>query len=282
MRKLVSFSLLTIFALIFWACEKKGDPPALPPLESMSIDFSQFSGVKKSGNVLFDGKTMVAVENSNWITAVTVVGVWNTLITVNLAIPVTAFHIAMEKKPAYLDNKTWEWKYSVDVLGATYNARLTGQIRTTDIEWIMRVGKTGPGGFGEFVWFTGTTALDGKSGQWILNHSQQFQEPMLQIDWEKTGTEIGSIKYTYIRELADNRSAEPFKNSYLRHGLTSNTLNAFYEIHFYEPAGSKFVDVDIEWSTTQHNGRIMSPDYFQDTSWHCWDSNVNDTNCPPN
>jgi hypothetical protein len=168
-------------------------------------------------------------------------------------------------------------------VGATYNARLTGQLLTDKVEWKMFIEKTGASPYDEFEWFNGTTALDGKSGQWVLNLSNQFQEPILQIDWVKEGSRVGSIKYTYIRELNDARQSDPFKGSYIEYGFAepaTGTLNAFYDIYFWNPTFSRFVSVDIEWNTTAHNGHIKAPDYFTDSNWHCWDGNGNDTTCP--
>jgi len=139
----------------------------------------------------------------------------------------------------------------------------------------------GVGGFGEFLWFEGTCDPEGDSGQWILNHSSQFPEPMLEIDWTRDSEKIGNIKYTYIRELDNDRVSEPFKNSYIEYGLTSNTLDAFYNVHFYESVVLKtFVDVNIEWSTTVYNGRVKAFHHYYDNEWHCWDGNGNDTSCP--
>jgi predicted small lipoprotein YifL len=275
MKNLFSLSLIIVMtALLLWGCENKGNPPELPPAESMTIDFSEFTSAKKSVTISGDFKSVNAVENTNWTIAATVAGVWNTILIANLAIPVAAFEKAIESKPSFVDTKKWQWQYSVTVLAATYTARLTGEIMSDNIKWEMYISRDGVGGFAEFKWFEGTTALDGKSGQWILTHSQATQVPMLQIDWEKTGTEVGNIKYTYIK------TGEAFKDSYIEYGLTTASLNAFYNIHFYETNKAKFVDVNIEWSTTAHNGRIKAADYFQNTSWHCWDGNGNDINCP--
>ncbi len=62
-----------VFALIFVlilsagfiiSCKKdKGNPPVLPPPESMIIDFSNFTTAKKSLEVLPGQK---GTENSNW------------------------------------------------------------------------------------------------------------------------------------------------------------------------------------------------------------------------
>lgn len=57
----------------------------------------------------------------------------------------------------------------------------------------MNISKSGIGAFDEILWYEGTSKLDGTSGQWILNHSQAFPEPMLQIDWTKAGTGIGIL-----------------------------------------------------------------------------------------
>ena len=273
-RIFVLLFLAFIVSVFFPGCEKKGDPPALPSIETMKIDFSNFSMDGKSAAAGINNK---GVENSNWSFAATVAGVWNTILIYNIAIPVAAFNIAVDHKPVYLSDKKWEWRYSVSAVGATYNARLTGQIRDNDVKWEMYIDKEGVGGFGEFLWFEGTSALDGKSGQWILNHSSEFQDPMLQIDWTWDGEKIGSIKYTYIRELNNEGSTDLFNGSYIEYGLTGNTLDAYYDVHFYESVILEdFVDVNIEWSTTGYNGRVKAYYHFQDENWHYWDGNGND------
>ena len=275
MKKAVSISLLiAIILVLFGGCTKKDTPPSLPPANSMTIDFSNFLASQKSAGI------DVLATKTNWTAAVTTAGFWNLLLTINLIVPVASFKKAMDNTPVYLDNKKWEWKYSVNLIGATYNARLTGQIQTSDIKWEMYISKTGVDPYSEFMWFSGTSALDGKSGQWILNHSQTYKEPMLQIDWTVTGTDVGSIKYTYVRDKTDNRTTDWFKNSYIEYGLTSGTLNAKYTVHHnISTTTSDFKDVYIEWSTANHNGHIKALHYFQDSNWHCWDGTGNDVTC---
>jgi hypothetical protein len=271
MKKLYSLPLVVILICgLLWGCEKKGNPPTLPPVESMSIDFSDFVATMKSGQINTDIK---AVENTNWTVAATVAGWWNSLIAVELIVPVTAFEIAVNNSPTYLDKKTWQWKYSVDVVGSTYTARLTGQIGSNDIKWEMYISKQGVGSYAEFLWYEGTTALDGKSGTWTIKASHADQTPVLEIEWTKSGEAIGTIKYTYIYP-------GQFNGSFIEYGLTSNTLNAYYTVHSYVPAKLKMVDVNIEWSTSAHNGRVKAIDYFQDSNWYCWDGNGNDIVCP--
>jgi hypothetical protein len=271
MKKLLSIILIYILTASFFAgCKKKdnGDPPVLPPQESMIIDFSNFSSAKKSADLISDQK---GTENSNWEFAATVAGVWKLLITTTLVIPVTAFKLAFDQNPVFLSDKTWQWSYNVSVASAVYKARLTGQIGTSEVVWKMYISKEGTGGFTEFLWFEGTSDIDGMSGQWILNQSFQAQGALLKIDWTKTVSSIGKVKYTYVKN-------DSFNTSYVEYGLTSNTLNGYYTIHYFNSL--KFSDVNVEWNTTVRNGRVKCLDYLGDDKWYCWDANKINITCP--
>jgi hypothetical protein len=275
MKKIVLVLLaVTLITGLYTGCEKKKDtPPALPPAATLAIDFSNFVAPAKGA------KGIEVVDRTNWTLASTIAGVWNFILAVNLAVPVASFDVAVNKTPVFIGNSKWEWTYNFNVIGATYKARLTGQVRTSDVKWEMYISKEGIGAFAELLWYEGTSTLDGKSGQWILNHSQAFPEPMLQIDWKATGTTVGSIKYTYIRDKKDDRSVDSFKNSYIEYGLTTNTLNAFYNVHQNTGVVNVFNDVSIEWNTTNHNGHIKANFYYQDALWHCWNETGDNVTC---
>ena len=270
MKKISLLLIVSILSIsIFSGCKKdKGDPPVLPPSESMTIDFSNFTSAKKSADQLPVAK---GTENSNWGYAATAAGVWKLIINITLAVPVVTFEAAAIQEPEYLSDKTWQWSYTATYLNVAYKARLTGQIRSNDVYWKMYITREGTGGFDEFLWFEGTSLSDGSGGQWILNQEPAAPVEFIQIDWAKTSSTVGNIKYTYLKN-------DSFKNSYIEYGLTNNPLNAFYNIHYYNNV--KFSDVNIEWNTTTHNGRVKSPDYLGDENWYCWDSNRINTVCP--
>lgn len=276
MKKIFTLLLLTIFLGTFPGCKKdKGNPPVLPPEESMTIDFSNFVSGTKSADFLFEK----GVENSNWEFSVLVAGYWKSLIVTTLAVPVAAFKLALDQTPAYLSDKTWQWSFNVSALSSTYKARLTGQIRTTDVLWKMYISKEGTGAFAEFVWFEGTSKLDETSGQWTLYHSNVHPDPVLTIEWEKTGTSVGTVKYTYVRTLNDAGTSDPFKTSSIEYGKMTGSYNAYYLIHYYN--GSGFSDVDVKWSTSGKNGTVKCLVFFGDSNYHCWDGNyVNLATCP--
>ena len=263
MKKLLSLALITLLSgTLFTSCKKdKGEPPVLPPVESMTIDFSNFASLKKSADLPVGQK---GSENSNWEFSAAVAGVWKLIISTTLAVPVASFKLAANQIPVYLSEKNWQWSYTVPVAGVTYKARLTGVIGTSNT-WKMYITKEGTGGFAEFLWFEGTSKLDGTEGQWIFYESSQSQGAILQVDWAKTGASIGGIKYTYVK------TGDPFKNSYIEYGLTTSTLNAYFNIHYFNTL--KFSDVNIEWNTTTKNGRVKCVDYLGVTDWHCWNEN---------
>jgi hypothetical protein len=281
MKKVSSFVLIAILiAGLFWGCEKKKDePPSLPPVTSMKIDFSNFASGTKSAISVSEVKGVTAADNSNWAISSTIAGVWNVILAVNLVVPVAAYDVAVNRTPVYLENKKWQWSYDFNVIGATYKARLTGEIRTSDIKWEMYISRDGVGAFSELLWYEGTSNLDGKSGQWILNYNQTFPEPFLQIDWTVEGTGVANIKYTYIRDKKDDRTTDLFKGSFIQYGLTTNSLNAFYNVHQNAGTANVFNDVFIEWNTTAHNGHIKANYYFQDDLWHCWNENGMNVTC---
>jgi hypothetical protein len=282
MNNLINFSIMKKYAILIFiaisltvlsGCKKdKGDPPVLPPSESMTIDFSNFENAKK-------GDVSISVPKgtltSNWEFAAGVAMYWKYIIATTLAVPVYSFKLAANQNPVYLEDKTWQWSYNVSILNMTYKSRLTGQIMTDVVKWKMYVAVDGTGGFDEFVWFEGTSRLDGSSGQWILNESQQNKVPVLQIDWSVSGNKVGMIKYTYTK--AGNAAA----GSYIEYGLTSNTLNAYYTIHYYNSTFLQFYDLDVEWNNTSHNGRVQCQGHFGDTEWYCWDGNYINISCNP-
>jgi len=266
MKKILTLLLLMIFSsTLFTGCKKdNGDPPLLPPVESMEIDFSNFESTPLKG-----------INDVNWTLVSGIAGFWNNIITATLAVPVLSFKLAVDETPVYLDDKTWQWTYTASYLTISYTARLTGQIRSTDVLWKMYITRTGAGGFSEFLWFEGTSELDGTGGIWTLNYSPTDQVPVLEIEWTKTAATVGSVTYTYVKEkLADGVTTNPFNGSYITYGLTTNTYDAYYSIHYYY--NTAFADFDVEWSTSTYDGRVMSLQVFGDEEWHYWDSNYSD------
>lgn len=265
MKNLVLLTL--ILAMVpFAGCKKdKGNPPVLPPAESMLIDFSNFIVPTKSADL----PQIKGTNEYAWNFAATVAGTWQSLLRTTLFVPISAFKLAADQSPKNVSGNMWEWKYTSTFSSIEYTARLTGQSTDAGIEWKLYISKKN--GFTDFLWLEGITQQDGNSGSWTLYHSNETPVELLKIDWEKSETGIGYIKYTYLKNDSQ-------KNGFIEYGLTENPLNAYYTVSYFN--GVKWSDVDIEWSTSLHNGRVRSIDYIlADNNWHCWDSNKIDVDC---
>ena len=274
MKKVLTLLLLTVFmASLLTGCKKKkGDPPILPPDESFLMDFSNFESGKSVNYSEFEK----GVENSNWEFAALVTGYFRVITAATLIVPIAAFEVAVDHNtPVWLEEKTWQWSYSVSVASVTYKARLVGQIVASSVQWKMYITKEGTGGFAEFLWFEGTTTINATgeptAGKWTLNESSAVQQPLLQIDWTKSGTSIATVKYTYLK-------TGNFKNSYIEYGKTTGNFDSYFNINYYN--GTAFSDMDVEWSSTGLNGRVMCSLWFGDSNWHCWNSNLANMVCP--
>jgi hypothetical protein len=278
MKKLFSVCMILVLSVgFFTSCKEKdnGTAPVLPPQESFTIDFTNFASPTKSLAFVTDQK---GINNSNWVfvagdgstTNPGIVPPFTSLLT-KLIIPVSAFRLAVDNDPVFLDNNTWQWSYSVTPTVIKYNVRLTGQISSGNVLWKMYISSEGAGGFAEFVWFEGTSKVDGTGGQWTLNESPAVPQPVLQIDWTKPNSTIGTITYTYLKN-----------NNYIEYGkgtTTSPLYDAYYKISFTNISGTYIANV--EWNTSTKIGRVKCTNY-QNGLWYCWDGNKSNNlvNCP--
>jgi hypothetical protein len=251
--------------------------PSLPPEASMVIDFGSFEN--PDGKSSIQNKTNQPPENSHWVYSAVVVGVWHTALATTLAVPVASFRTAFNHQAVYKEDATWEWAYVVEGFTSQYSARLTGQLSGDDVLWKMYITKTGINAFDEFLWFSGSSKVNGLSGYWMLNHSAEHPENMLRIDWEVEAEEVGNIKYTYVRALNNEGETDNFNGSYINYGLQTGVYDAFYNVYAYDFEAQAFVSADIEWSRTNYNGRVMAEHYFNDTNWHCWNSDGENIDC---
>ena len=276
-----SFIILSLGVMLFNGCSKDNSnstPPDLPPLASMQSNFSSF-GTQKSATSDIPYKAAVDTSSLNFAYAALNVGFWNLMIGVTLAVPVTAFRYSFSNKPTFIGNSTWQWSYNYNVLGGTYKARLTGEVKSKTVQWNMYIAKDGVGAFSELKWFDGSSNLDGSGGQWMLYYSVAHPDPFLQINWERTGDSVSYAKYTVVREKQDDGSVNPAIGSYIEAAYQTGDYNAYYNIHAYNANTASFDDVNIEWSTDQYFGHVKSENFYQDADWHCWDGTGKDIVC---
>jgi hypothetical protein len=207
---------------------------------------------------------------TNWSWAATNVVVWNTVLFVNLVVPVAAFQAAFQQEPVKLDDGSWMWSYGFLAQGVQHTASLHLSLNNNLAYWQMYISKQNE--FSDFLWFQGEGDLGYSHGTWTVNMNPANPVPYLEIEWNRDPqTNTGDIKYTNIYQ------EDPNSGSYIRYGtMTGIHYDAFYSI-FHKNLQNT---TDIEWNRTTKIGRVYDVLHFQDEFWHCWNEVLENTECP--
>lgn len=260
-QNFLAIVLLLILALPFASCKKEEKTaPTLPPQSGFVMDNSDFQDGKKSGELTF----------GNWGWAALNVAVWNTILTVNLAVPVASFKEAMNHTPVYDgDTQSWVWSYTVEVGQVTYLAELYGKYVSEGVRWDMYISKEGS--YTDFQWYYGISNTAASSGYWMLKHSPEMNKDFIKITWNKTSDQVADIKY---ENVLDGTAEE---GTYIMQKIfVADDFNASYDI--YNATNSNLTE--ILWHRTNKNGKVKDPAHFGNSLWQCWDANHFDTVCP--
>lgn len=250
--------------------EPKEEPPEIPPASSFLMDFSDFTPETAAGMPGQDSRAPAFTAN-NWQWAAGNVLVWNTIITIGLAVPVAAFAEALHHEPVHQTDGTWVWAYNFYVGGVLHLAELHGRVESNAVYWEMYISKQGY--FEDFLWYTGESDLAATEGTWTLYASPETPTALIGILWHRNPTEqTADIKYTNIVP------GGPENGGYIFFGQPdSSPYEALYEIY------NKGLDnyTKIEWNRPARAGRVSDPLHFDDDgAWHCWDDGRQDIGCP--
>jgi hypothetical protein len=263
MKRIFFISLAFLLAGgLLTSCKKdKGNPPILPPYASMVIDFSNFTTFRKSAAVV---PAFKGTENSTWEFAAGLAGIWNSLISSTITVPMAAFQAASAYKATYVSENNWQWSYNFTLDANSYKARIQGKTTTSTVTWKVYITDEGTGSFKDYLWIEGTSKSDGSGGQWIFRQGPSADVQLFQDDWTRSGDQVTSITFTYLKNDTN-------KGSYINYLLLySGDFDSGYSIHF---ADGLYSDSDIEWNSVTNDGRLKCLDYLQDDNWYCWDTN---------
>ncbi len=254
--KSITFSLILVLTVSLNACkkDKAGVAPVLPPSSSMSTDFSDFNSQGQKGV-------------ANWFHAAANITVWNTILAVGLAVPVASFNEAFNHEAVLQETNRWMWTYSFGG-NKEYTAKLYGTVNNDVVDWEMHISKSG--NYTDFLWYTGTSAIDGSSGSWNLNEKPSNPKPFIAIIWSKEDDGTFNIKYT------NTVSGDKEKGAYISYGTVANAdLDVFYHIYNKEKDNL----IEVEYSTSNKNGRVKDFLKFKDYGWNCWNADLQDISC---
>lgn len=249
---------IALIMFVFVSCDKENveQQPELPPVESMMMDFSDFSedaaGAKAS-----------SVSYQNFSAAYITVGFWNLSVSLVSVIPVAAYAHALKHEPEYMGDQTWEWSYDFMVNGQSYTATLEAErINNEEFSVEMIIAFTALPNNGT-KWFEGVVRYDHTKADWTFFKDGSI--PVMEIAWNKDfETEAADLTYTYT-EPGHKEDGSFIMWEY----KPGEVYDAAYSILMAEGSAN------IEWNTSTIEGRIQSAAYFGDEDWHCWDSYEN-------
>jgi hypothetical protein len=268
-RTLACLLLVLIVPLVTTTgCGSTAQAPIIPPVETFAIPFGDFQ------NMGAHEVSSFASNQSNFDFAALSVGLWSTVGTIMLAVPIAAFKASFQHTPVQQDDGSWIWSYTVNALGPTYTAELHAQFETEvlaqGIHWAMNISKAGE--YDDFLWYYGESNLPLTQGFWILKQSPTVPTDLLQIDWSRNiSAQTYGVKYTNV--VPDG----PENGGYIDTQYTGGVpYDHIWDIY------NKGQDnhTNIEWSQATCEGRVKDYNHFADDDWHCWDVTRTNITCP--
>jgi len=257
-RFLAVVVLATIVMLTVCSCDSEpiDERPDLPPVESMMMDFSDFSQQPA-------GRKATSNTYQNFLYSYISVGFWNVAVTLTSALPVAAYAHALQQTPEYLGDNTWEWSFDFELNSLSYSAILTAARISNEefsVDMVIALALTPEQGV---KWFDGMVRYDHTSADWTFYKDGTIS--VLEVGWNKDfESEAADLTYTYTEpDMAESGSYIMWEY------IPEAVYDAAYTISM--AAGT----TSIEWNITSIEGRVMAPVHFGDETWHCWDSHAN-------
>jgi len=271
LSKILLSLLLVSLVLLSTSCDKENvdNRPDLPPAESMLMDFDDFQSNPTPG--IAPGTKGIVYTYDNFVHAYTNIAFWNAFTTVTLILPVSSYAYALQQDPVYTGDDTWEWKYSFNIMQLNYTATLTGKrLGNETFSMEMNISSTSIPGV-KFKYFDGVCRYDHTHAEWNLYKNVEGSTiKVLEVEWDKDfETEDASMKYTYVEQGMDETGSFIF----WEYDADGTPYDASYTIDL--SAGV----INVEWDTDTKAGRVMNPVFFEDSNWHCWNEELEDTEC---
>ncbi|MDA7501650.1 hypothetical protein N8482_00080 [Chitinophagales bacterium] len=276
MRNLFLFSLIALAFFVFPSCEKEGlnnggdDPLAAPSLPPVEIHEMPVNEIAEAENTMEDPTGEISY--SHWIHSGVNVAVWNTVITLNMAVPIAAFKTALNGQGSFIGDNTFQWNYNytapLNLGGKTYQIVLTGQYINNfqDVLWTMSASQAGA--FSNFVWYTGVVSVNHNSSEFTLYSRPNNPEETVSVSFERNGSDA-SLRFTNI---VPNNAAN---GQYIEYrSTTDGSFNRAFDLQL--EAGNL---LEIEWNAPENDGRVRHESHFADSEWHCWNSAKINVNC---
>lgn len=253
-NQFIAFALIvSMIALGGCKKDKEESAPTLPPMSSLAIDLSIFTGDDLKKSTMIDTCSYFHIVSG-------AVGYWNLTLAISLAIPVAAYAEALEQDAVRLDNNTWVWSYSID---NGYSADLVADVVGDSVEVGMYITKAGV--YDSLLWYSGKFDILRTGGEWTINNLPDHPATAwLKIQWNANyENETANIRYTVVDP------ANEYHGSYIEYGKTAST---HYDLYYNLYNSQEDKEYGVGYNSETHVGFV-----YYDAMQFCW--NVNHANC---
>lgn len=264
MKKFYIIAASAICALVLLCgCEKEKETtvPTPPSLETLKLPLPAEATTKANGEVSEAFKFVVNGVLYNWSL------IYNSLID----IPVHGFELVINTTPEQIGNNKWKWESSFKDGLKTYAVDLFGTVVGDMVNWELQVSSDGILGFQNYTWITGTSALDGSHGNWMVNVSPTDTQVLVNLDWLCSEGQVQTVKLTYELNRLYAGILANFNGSSITYSrLATDPAYTNSLVSHYNHQGLGFWDVIIEWNDAAGTGRVCSQNNWGNTEWHIW------------
>jgi hypothetical protein len=234
----------------------------------MAIDVQMFNSNAGLSNTGADETTI----GKNFVAARLAVGAINLAVLAHMSVPVLTFGAAISQQPVLKNDGKWHWIYSVsNNAGQQFQADLAGWIDVSAqaSRWEMRITTSGLGApLNNFLWYTGSAALNNGSGQWDIYDAAQPSSAVkvVHIDWDHPSAAKATLKFTVVKpQVPENGDV-----------LTYKAEGNGRMVTYFDKSENT---LEISWDAATNAGYIIAPNYNNGQK-SCWDNQLNDTSCP--
>lgn len=234
------------------------EPPQLPPIESMQVDFSTFEGTQTAKR---------EVANTNFSQAALRALVMKTVVDLNLAIPRALLVAAEGSEAEFNDEGQWEWSYSHTAAENNYEVRLLASAEgSSGVHWEFFVTNSLLDIDNKLL-FEGTSSNDGSQGTWTyFNVTGEGNEPVSEIEWSVNGEDEVSLRLEVVSDRYNNLG------DFIEYSFDGTVKKAIYF-----NAGQEET-TELQWNVETKAGYLIAPNY-NNGERACWDENFEDVVC---
>jgi hypothetical protein len=259
-----------VFLFLLASCQDNpvsfsDEPPELPPMESMEMDFSMFASGESQQ------KTGVADEHgrySNFANAAGRVLIMKVAVGVNLVVPKILLKAAQDAEPEFNDQGEWVWSYSKTADDTLFEVRLVAtSVNGNEVNWRLFVTNT-ENDLHDQLLFEGVTRKDEQSGRWTYYQlaGDGAGDPVSEIAWNIPQEDHAELR---LDILSDRHGRQ---GDYIEYQSVPPVNRAYY----YNAENDALTE--IEWNTETGEGYLIAPGY-NDGGKACWGPDYRNAAC---